>query len=362
MRNSTVPALGGHLAVSSGLQNDQEMPRLSVALCTYNGEKHIQAQLDSIVGQTRSPDELVVRDDGSTDDTVAIVEAFARTAPFPVRVLASGENLGYVRNFETVISACAGDLIALSDQDDVWLPHKLEALERALGEDPDVLLAFSDAALVGPALEPLGKTMWQAVGLNASARADFDTGGVSSPLLRGFYVTGATVCFRASLVPLALPIDLPHWHDAWLALAAAAYGRLALVDEPLILYRQHGQNTLGAPSTESKFNRIRKALWGRAMGERPLSLRVRPETEALVEPFLRDVAAYALAARDRFSDSPSPEFRRHLALRAAHAARRAAMPHRSRVSQTTAVIRSFLAGNYHKFDTGKGPVILDLRR
>ena len=340
------------------------MSRLSVALCTYNGGPYLDAQLESIAAQTRPPDEVVVRDDGSTDDTLAIARAFAERAPFPVRVVASDRNLGYVKNFEAAISACTGDLVALSDQDDVWLPHKLAVLERALGNNPRNLLAFSDAHLVGPDLEPLGRTMWEAVGLDDATKAEIVRGGGGSPLLKGFFVTGATVCFRASLAERALPIDLPHWHDAWLAMAAVGYGRVVVVDESLVLYRQHGLNAIGAPRlwSEGVVARVRKAVWKRATGQVPLSLRATAETERVIGPHLCDLADYAAAASRRFADSPVPGVPRFLSGRAAHVSRRASMPRWTFRSRAALVLRGLVGGDYHRFDIGARAALLDIRR
>jgi glycosyltransferase involved in cell wall biosynthesis len=106
-----------------------ERTRISVALCTYNGERFLHQQLDSIAMQTRLPDELVVCDDRSTDRTLAIVREFAASAPYPVRVFENQANLGFAANFEGAIRRCDGDLIALSDQDDVWYPTRLERSE-----------------------------------------------------------------------------------------------------------------------------------------------------------------------------------------------------------------------------------------
>lgn len=326
------------------------MPSLSVALCTYNGADHLGEQLASYLGQTRAPDELVVRDDGSTDGTVSILEAFAAAAPFPVRTLPPGPNLGYVKNFEATIAACAGDLIALSDQDDVWLPHKLATLEQALGSDERALLAFSDAALVGPRLEPLGQTVWERVGLDARAKDGFESGGADSPLLRGLYVTGATACFRASLVARAFPMDLPHWHDGWLALAAGAYGRVVAVDEPLVLYRQHDRNVLGAKPQEGRVQRALDAV----------RMTVEEKQEARLH--LSNVAQYTESARRRFSDSPDPDFRKRLALRAAHAISRLEMFDHSLPRRIVPVLGRLASGQYHRYDTGAGAALYDLLR
>ena len=105
---------------------------ISVALATYNGARHLREQLDSLARQTLRPGELVVRDDGSTDDTLAIVEDFARTAPFPVRAQRNAVNLGWGPNFLSAALACRGEVVAFCDQDDLWQPAKLARYAEAI--------------------------------------------------------------------------------------------------------------------------------------------------------------------------------------------------------------------------------------
>src|SRR6478609_12105203 len=107
-------------------------PTVSVAMATYNGAKFLQAQLDSLAAQTQLPDELVVGDDGSSDDTLAILEAFAASAPFPVRVDRNETRPDYGDNFMRTALRCTGDYIAFCDQDDVWLPEKIERCAAAM--------------------------------------------------------------------------------------------------------------------------------------------------------------------------------------------------------------------------------------
>ena len=109
---------------------------LSVALASYNGERYIAEQLDSIARQTRLPDELIISDDASTDSTPAIVHEFAQRVPFPVRFL-QHERLGSTGNFELAIAACQGDIIFLCDQDDVWYPNKIEVIEAVFVNRPE---------------------------------------------------------------------------------------------------------------------------------------------------------------------------------------------------------------------------------
>src|SRR4029078_1399724 len=134
--------------------------RISVAMCTYNGAEFLPAQLESIFGQTRRPYEIVICDDVSTDETISLI-------PDTVVLHRNEENLGTVKNFEKAIGLCTGDVIALSDQDDVWRPDKLALIEGAFQKTPNAGLVFSDAEIVDEDLDPLGRRMWDEVGFDS---------------------------------------------------------------------------------------------------------------------------------------------------------------------------------------------------
>jgi glycosyltransferase involved in cell wall biosynthesis len=221
----------------------------SVAMCTFNGARYLPQQLESIAAQTRPPGELVVCDDRSTDDTPRVLEEFARRAPFPVRVEVNEGNLGSTRNFAKAVGLCRRELIALSDQDDVWAPEKLERVGRVFDARAGVGLVFTDAELVDEELRPLGHRLWERVAFDEAARRLVRTGRALDVLLPGWTATGATMAFRAAFVPLVLdiPDDLPMIHDGWIALVVAAVAEVAYLDEPLIRYRQHPRQQVGAP-------------------------------------------------------------------------------------------------------------------
>lgn len=221
-------------------------PGLSIALCTWNGEAHLGAQLDSIAAQTRPPDELIACDDASTDGTRRVLEAFAARSPFPVRIHANTVNAGTARNFERAISRCAGDVVALADQDDVWMPRKLETVMDLFARRPSAGLVFSDAELVDENLRPLGVTLWERVEFTPKRRAQFDAGNAWRVLLARNVVTGATMAFRRSYREMLVPFP-PSWiHDAWIAFVVSLHAELARIDEPLIRYRQHAGQQIGA--------------------------------------------------------------------------------------------------------------------
>ena len=220
---------------------------LSIALATYNGERYIAEQLDSIVRQTRLPDELVISDDASVDTTRAIVSDFAGRAPFPVRLLANKERLGSTRNFEVAIRACGGDIIFLCDQDDVWYPGKIALIEKRFMDDAGAGVVFTDADVVDQDLHPLGLRLWEAVRFNRPRQAQFDAGDAFSVLLKRYMVTGATMAFRSRYRDLLLPIPDIWVHDAWIAMLMGATSQLAVLPTPLIAYRQHSANQIGIP-------------------------------------------------------------------------------------------------------------------
>jgi glycosyltransferase involved in cell wall biosynthesis len=220
----------------------------SVTMCTFNGARYIQHQLDSICGQSLRPSELLVCDDFSTDDTVPLIKRFAEVAPFPVRLVVNSTNLGSSRNFAQAIELSKGDIIALADQDDVWKPEKLLTLVDTLDKNPDAGYVFSDAELVDENLIPLNRTLWDAVVRDNPLfkRYLVDNGAQFLTLLKGNVVTGATLAFRSCIKELILPIS-PLWvHDGWIAILATAIGMRGIaLATPLILYRQHSSQQLG---------------------------------------------------------------------------------------------------------------------
>jgi len=228
--------------------------KMSVALCTYNGADFLPAQLASIAAQSRPPDEIVICDDASTDETRTLLESYAATSPVPVSLHFAEENVGVVKNFERAIALCTGDVIALSDQDDVWRNDKLELIEKTFSQSPSAGLVFSDAEIVDENLNPLGRRMWDEVGFDAHKRRLLRSGRALEVLITGWTVTGATMAFRSKYVRLVLPIptSIAMIHDGWIALTIAAVADLAFIDEPLIKYRQHNRQQIGAPERSSE--------------------------------------------------------------------------------------------------------------
>ena len=131
--------------------------RISVAMATHNGERYLRDQLESIARQSRQPDEVVISDDRSSDSTLAVAEVFARRAPFEVIIVRNAETGGYGENFLRATEHCSGDLIAFSDQDDVWHVDKLLRCEAPFLTDPGLALTGHSTPIVDEDLRPTGR-------------------------------------------------------------------------------------------------------------------------------------------------------------------------------------------------------------
>ena len=210
--------------------DDADPGLVSIVLCTYNGSRFLAGQLDSLLAQTWPHFEIVAVDDGSTDDTVSVLERYA-AQDARIRVVINPANLGFARNFERSVSLSRGAYIAPCDQDDVWLPGKIEALLAAIEGHS---MAYCDSTLVDEHAVPLGHALSQVVPMH-----DLDD---PLPLAFGNCVSGHAMLFRRSLLKVALPMPTGFFHDWWLATVAAATQGVRFCDRSLVLYRQHGGN------------------------------------------------------------------------------------------------------------------------
>lgn len=229
---------------SDSLENDLKRG-ISVAMCTYNGARFLPEQLESIAAQKRAPDELVICDDLSTDNTVAIAQEFSKRVPFPVRLIVNTQNLGSTANFENAILLCSGDIVALADQDDVWYASKLEAIEKEFHASRAIVAAFSDADLIDGKSQSVCTRLWTAVGFSPREQKKFAAGEASNVLIKRPVVTGAAMAFRREFVDLLMPIPRDIVHDRWMSLLLAALGPITLISEPLMRYRRHRSQQIG---------------------------------------------------------------------------------------------------------------------
>jgi glycosyltransferase involved in cell wall biosynthesis len=325
---------------------------ISIAMCTWNGEAYLREQLASFSLQTRTPDELIVCDDNSTDDTVSIVTDFAATAPFPVQLHLNEQNLGSTKNFERAITLCDGDVIALADQDDVWLPEKLQRIEDCFEREPGTGLVFTDAEVVDENLKPLGYRLWQSVGFGEAERRLVRNGRVLDVLLPGWTVTGATMAFRTQFrnLVLEIPTDLALIHDGWIALLIASVADVTFIDEPLIKYRQHARQQIGAKE--------RKDAEGAAGldGAREALRRTNSYDEMI---------AIGTRAQQRLTEHSdgyqSDDALRKLEQRLKHLRARANLPP-GKLSRARCVLKELLSGRYRLYSNGIYSAVKDLAK
>jgi len=211
-------------------------PKISVCIAACQGERYIALQLRSILEQLSADDEVIVVDDGSTDGTCAEVSALQDARLVLIR---NTENQGVLRAFETALSRSAGEIVFLSDQDDLWLPKKVETVLQAFAQDSDVILVASDAILIDDEGDKIGDSFY-------ARRGKFRAGLWSNLLIGKFH--GCTMAFRSALLRSALPFPpgrLVH-HDTWIGcMNALIGGKTKYISEPLVAYRRHSTNVTG---------------------------------------------------------------------------------------------------------------------
>jgi len=205
--------------------------KISIALATYNGEKYLEEQLHSFLTQTHQPDELIICDDGSTDATVAIAHHFAAHAPFSVKLFENEKNLGYAQNFSKALAQCSGDVVFMSDQDDVWHAAKIEKMLARFEGEPELQLLIHDLDYCKENLTPIGQTKIERMEGIFNLERD--------------YVVGMATAIRGSFLKLCLPVpnEVDLSHDSWLHQCAYAVGGKVVMREVLALYRRHPSNT-----------------------------------------------------------------------------------------------------------------------
>jgi glycosyltransferase involved in cell wall biosynthesis len=233
------------------------MTTISIAMATYNGARFIREQLDSLAAQTVLPEELIVSDDGSTDDTLSIIEEFAKTARFQVKIVRNETRLGYRANFMKCAALCTGDLIAFCDQDDIWFKQKLERQLRHFA-DSTVFLSCHNVKLIDQQGRDLGRDLQQ---FQSSLPFSYSS---ASPFA---YCQGFTQIFRRQLLSFFYLWDssIDHHittermaHDEWYFFLALIVGFVKYDLEPLAFYRQHDFNVSG-PKLETR-NAVSKLL------------------------------------------------------------------------------------------------------
>ena len=219
---------------------------ISVCVATFNGDRYVVDQLQSILPQLSGDDEIIVSDDGSTDATVDLVHSLKDSR---IRVLCGVGRLGVVRNFERALEEARGSLVFLCDQDDVWLPNKVNIFVDALRSAD---LVVSDCHVTDSELRITYRSFFSLRGSGP---------GVLKNVWRNSYL-GCCMAFRREVLEIALPF--PHavpMHDMWIGLLADAMFRVVFVETPTLLYRRHGGNASPTAEKKNPFGLARKVRY-----------------------------------------------------------------------------------------------------
>lgn len=228
------------VAKSTPKKRTTTTPLISVVLATYNGEKFLKEQLDSLLAQTYTNLQIVAVDDASRDNTVVILKEYAAIHP-NVQVHCTEKNLGYVKNFERGLRLCQGDYIALCDQDDIWLPEKISRCLNAIGCHP---LLYHNSALIDGDGETLGICLSETKRLvDLWSPLNYVVGGAAA---------GHAMLMRREVAERSLPLPTAVPHDYWIGFVATLFGPIKYLDEALVLYRQHDSNTIGVTTARTK--------------------------------------------------------------------------------------------------------------
>lgn len=223
---------------------------ISVCMATYNGEKYIKEQLESILKQLASDDEVIISDDGSKDRTIEIVKMINDDR---VKIFYNQGMRGFTHNFENALKHANGDVIFLSDQDDIWKEHKISVTMEVL-ENCD--FTISDCITVNSNMDVIQESRFEAFGMKS---------GFLRHILKSRFL-GCCMAFKRNVLEASLPFpskDSLVEHDIWLAAVAMLYFKVELIKEPLILYRRHGNNTSagGFEKGYSLFNKVYRRLY-----------------------------------------------------------------------------------------------------
>lgn len=221
-------------------------------MATYNGARYLPAQLQSFLDQTRCPDELVITDDQSSDETAEVVAEFARRAPFPVLFHRNDVRLGIHDNFARASQICSGQIILFSDQDDVWLPPHVQCIVAPMEADPAVGLVVTNSTYVDAELKPDGSDLWSASRFTAADHRRCHKGHQFPHWARHHVVAGHAMGFRASLRRIILPFSHRWMYDHWIAMLGVAFTRGLCLDQRVTLHRHHASQFVGHSLVELK--------------------------------------------------------------------------------------------------------------
>ena len=220
----------------------EKLSTISIALAAYNGKKYIAQQLESLLKQTRLPDEIVICDDSTDDLTYQALEPFLSSGI--IKYIKNPQPLGVVKNFEKAINHCTGEYIFLCDQDDVWLPEKVEILANTLSENPTVDGVFCNSFLVDENLVKLNKTLWDIRKFTNPMQKTLAAGAALKVFCRRVTCSSHNTAFKRRALEYIMPFPElePFYPDTWIAFSIALNGSWAAINQCLTLYRVHNNN------------------------------------------------------------------------------------------------------------------------
>lgn len=228
-------------------KTESRLPAVSVALCTYNGDRFLKEQLESILNQDyENIDEIICVDDNSKDTTWEILKEYA--AKYHIfKIYQNLSNLGFVKNYEKAITLTSNHLIAISDQDDIWYSNKISNLVNSIGNN---IMSYSDNNYIDINGESLGKKFSDKRNLTTN------TSCLNFALFNA--MSGHTILLNRNLLHHSLPFPNEIPYDFWLAFKASQYGKIQIVKEALVGYRQHDNNTIGAIGAKNTKKKVRQ--------------------------------------------------------------------------------------------------------
>jgi glycosyltransferase involved in cell wall biosynthesis len=229
---------------------------IDILLATYNGQKYLREQIDSILSQSNQDWQLVIRDDKSLDDTLSIIKDYLARYPDKIKLIEdNGCHLGAKLNFQCLLEHSTAEYIMFCDQDDVWLPQKIDitlnamkVAEKNFHNKP--IMIHSDLVVVDANLKKVASSLWTYQKVVPSKNDDLNR------IILQNVATGCTIMINSKAKDVSLPIpEEAVMHDWWIALKVAQYGKILHIPKQLVLYRQHTGNLVGAKKT------IKKNFW-----------------------------------------------------------------------------------------------------
>jgi glycosyltransferase involved in cell wall biosynthesis len=313
--------------------------KISIAMTTFNGGSYLNEQLNSFLGQDTLPDELVIFDDGSTDETIQIISEFSKSSPFLVKLEINEFNVGVTSNFEKALNACSGDIIFISDQDDVWMPGKISKIIKLFEMDfsKKILIVANDAFITSDDITDVQGSLLKNVIQATGTQKDF--------------VHGCCTAVRKEFLKIALPVPVhSNWkigYDEWLHMAGNWLGARVIEKQPLQYYRRHNANVSNSVVYKPNVNFIDRAKYYlnrlKLLGNQENKMQWLKQQEIL---------ANCLLSRSLGKDISSPQLL-NINQICVVIKKRIDLLKLGRIKKTFGVFRLYVFGKYQFFQAGK---------